>query len=357
MEKTIKHKYTPFVKEKRPFPAKITNLTATDVTDTTAKLNFTPITALYYEVRVNGVHRYNVTASGQILTGLPSGTNLIDIRAINANYIGSVEWSNQVSVANTVFIYDADFQANVIDEITLRGWTMPSVAKLKAKNDLVLAMKANGSWATIKTFADFAWNNPIHNNVALIDWKRKGVLYSAYGGLTYTERGYKGNGVNGYIDTNFNMSGLNINNFNVNHRMHTDYSISTAAIMGCSRTSSPTSVIRLTPRNTATNVAFASNDATNTFRVTSDITSVSYGRSSSTTKYIYRDGLSNNYTVNAIAPIVDFNYCLNAYNQNGTINSFCDGTIMKNAIGDGITLAQNESNKTAYNNCLTAIGL
>lgn len=125
-----------FIKETNILPAKITDLSATNVTGRSVKLIFTPINALYYEVRVNSQYFAKVLTSGQILTGLPSGVNLIDIRAISTDYISSGEWSNQVSVEETDRFIDIFGIPTVAFSLQkLKKGSEPSVVRVRRDSD------------------------------------------------------------------------------------------------------------------------------------------------------------------------------------------------------------------------------
>lgn len=104
------------------------------------------------------------------------------------------------------FAYDADFEANVLQVAIDNSFYLPSTNILKQANALMLAYKANGTFATRDTLTLFAWNDVNCDELSLIDWKRNGVLYTISGGMVYTVKGWEGNALDGYINTNFNIS-------------------------------------------------------------------------------------------------------------------------------------------------------
>lgn len=102
--------------------------------------------------------------------------------------------------------WDADFQTNVLDVATTNGYLKPSFSTLAAANQLMKDLKSIGLYSLLDTFANFTLNNQYVGSFSLIDWKRTGVLYTTYGGLTYSSKVWIPNGVDGYIDSNFNAA-------------------------------------------------------------------------------------------------------------------------------------------------------
>lgn len=64
--------------------------------------------------------------------------------------------------------YDSDYQA-VLDRGTALGYTLPSAAQQILQNDLVVALKASGSWDLLDVFYVFANDSSL--NFGRINWK------------------------------------------------------------------------------------------------------------------------------------------------------------------------------------------
>lgn len=81
----------------------------------------------------------------------------------------------------------------------------PSYSTLLHLDNMISSLKAEGIWQKLDTFAIFQLNDNQVADFALYDYKRD-VFMTAYGGMIYDEFGYQGNGIDGYIDTEFNPS-------------------------------------------------------------------------------------------------------------------------------------------------------
>lgn len=90
----------------------------------------------------------------------------------------------------------------------------PSYSTLLHLDNMISALKAEGIWQKLDTFVNFAYNNTNNDSFSFYDFKRD-VFYTGFGGLSYTDYGYEGNGVDAYIDTNFNPA-IAGNNYKLN---------------------------------------------------------------------------------------------------------------------------------------------
>jgi hypothetical protein len=108
--------------------------------------------------------------------------------------------------SNSLYIYDYDYFINVY---TWTGYT--TVAQSHYQNRLMLGLKSSGAWAKLDLFYVFATNATSAAD-ALVNWKSgfpEGTLINS---PTFTaNQGFTGNGVDAYIDTNFDptISGVN----------------------------------------------------------------------------------------------------------------------------------------------------
>ena len=107
--------------------------------------------------------------------------------------------------SNAIFLFDANYKA-VLDKGTDLGYTLPTLAQQKLQNTLLMNMKADGVWAKLDVFYNFANNGSL--GFGTINWKNPSAnLATAQNAPTFTSNvGFTGVGT-GYVDTNF--SGAN----------------------------------------------------------------------------------------------------------------------------------------------------
>lgn len=95
----------------------------------------------------------------------------------------------------------------IINRANYEGFTLPSNSILSYCDTLITEMKNDGVWSVGDVYFNFAYNDINLSDFARINWK------NPYGGLgiatlngtvTYQVDGFKGNGVDGYINTRFN---------------------------------------------------------------------------------------------------------------------------------------------------------
>jgi hypothetical protein len=99
---------------------------------------------------------------------------------------------------------------DVINRAYAEGFTLPSTTTLGYCDTLITEMKNDGVWNVTDLFLNFAFNDTNLTNFSRINWRNPNSklngISSLFGGLTYQTNGFKGNGVNGYIDTLINPS-------------------------------------------------------------------------------------------------------------------------------------------------------
>jgi hypothetical protein len=98
--------------------------------------------------------------------------------------------------------FDADYQA-VLDRGTALGYTLPTDGQKIKQNQLLVNLKANGVWAKLDVFYNFA--NDGSSGFATLNWKspttRQCTLVASPNFIT--NQGFQGTGTS-YISTNFN---------------------------------------------------------------------------------------------------------------------------------------------------------
>jgi hypothetical protein len=97
----------------------------------------------------------------------------------------------------------------VINRANYEGFTLPSSTVLSYCDTLITEMKNDGVWSVTDLFLNFAFNDVGLSNFARINWKQPNsalALATLNGGLTYQTNGFKGNGTNAFINTNYRTS-------------------------------------------------------------------------------------------------------------------------------------------------------
>jgi len=108
-------------------------------------------------------------------------------------------------------VYDTDFQTNVLDVAQVNEFEIPPISLLREMNWLMKGMKNIGFYQIQDTLANFALGISGYEQFRMIDWKQTGNIYTPYGGLIYNSNGIEGNGIDGYINTNFNPATMGQN--------------------------------------------------------------------------------------------------------------------------------------------------
>jgi hypothetical protein len=102
------------------------------------------------------------------------------------------------------FVYDTDMQA-VIDKAIAESFSLPPKNVLRAMNTKLIQMKADGIWAKLDVYFNFATGSTSFANFSRICWKRR-VLGTYHGGIATTVNGVEGDGVDGYFDINYDFN-------------------------------------------------------------------------------------------------------------------------------------------------------
>lgn len=103
--------------------------------------------------------------------------------------------------------YDSDYQAK-LDKATELGIPLPTASQNTYYNQRVVDYKAANDWNIPGAVFDFTGDADINFKLICVKRRVKGI---AYGGGTWDNRGWKGNGVNAYIDPLYNTIDANSN--------------------------------------------------------------------------------------------------------------------------------------------------
>jgi hypothetical protein len=113
-----------------------------------------------------------------------------------------VSWAGDTEIVGLSF--DADYQA-VLDRATTLGYTLPSIEQQNLQNTLLLNMKADGVWAKLDVFYNFANNGSA--SFGTLNWKNPNAnLATLENAPVFTSNvGFTG-GATSFINTNFSGS-------------------------------------------------------------------------------------------------------------------------------------------------------
>jgi len=138
--------------------------------------------------------------NGQSVTLNVASSNTIKDAANNALAAATKAITNNVAASAT---FDADYQA-VLDAVTANGDSLPTSTQQATDNQLLIDYKATGGWVKDDAFFKFKGVGFGTGLIGyrLMDWKRL-IKATAYGSLTWSDTGAKGNGTNAYIDTKY----------------------------------------------------------------------------------------------------------------------------------------------------------
>jgi hypothetical protein len=108
--------------------------------------------------------------------------------------------------------FDADYQA-VLDRATTLGYDLPTLAQQNLQNQLLIDLKAVGVWDKLDVFYNFAFSPSVGGvDFATLNWKAPTLNQcTLFNSITFiSNEGFQGNGIDTYIDTNFQLaSGVN----------------------------------------------------------------------------------------------------------------------------------------------------
>lgn len=122
----------------------------------------------------------------------------------------------------TSSLYDPDYQA-VLTYATTQGYTLPSLAQRALQSQLIQTLKTGSVWNNLDLFYLFATNGD--SNFATLNWKNPSLYKAtAVNSPTFTSNiGFTGNGVNAYLNTNWNPTlGVNFTQDSASHGVYTN---------------------------------------------------------------------------------------------------------------------------------------
>ncbi|MGQ2984862.1 hypothetical protein [Flavobacterium sp.] len=84
------------------------------------------------------------------------------------------------------------------------GFNLPNFNSQVTIDVLIQQLKSHGIWQQLDVYYNFSYNDTSLADFSRINWKSPfSALATKNGGMAYTNQGWEGNGVDGYIDTNY----------------------------------------------------------------------------------------------------------------------------------------------------------
>ena len=239
-----------------------------------------------------------------------------------------------------------------INRAFFEGFTIPSTTILAHCDTLITNLKSSGYWDLCDVFYNFAYNNSNLSNFSRINWKNaNGVfgLATFNGGISYNVNGVTGDGITGFIDTNYNPSLIGIKyQLNSAHMIAMLYSnTGNNPITGVAGTN-----VNLIYSSTGAKRINNSNSVNNTALDFTGVGMMGLSRDSSTTVTSFLRNTSAINNPSNSGAIQNSSQLLlrerTVYSTNG-ISLF--------TMGESVTFIQFTSLRTHYNTFLTSLGL
>lgn len=249
--------------------------------------------------------------------------------------------------------FTAQSQA-LFDRATALGYSLPSETKRRQIDTLIRSLVSSGIWDKLDLFFQFAYNDTSLNDFSKINWKRPlSPVAVSNGGVTFTANGWLGNGVDGFISTNFNPA-IQSNNYSLNNAsrgfvIYQEYTgtIANSFIDGVASGNDNRSL-------NASNIGQRINQGTNLLDSSASLGGTGLKaimRTSSTNVSFYNTGTLDGRTATSTA-LPNENLLIlrvaNSYGNLGISNYF---------LGSSLTLTELNTLKSAYNSFLNNNGL
>ena len=266
----------------------------------------------------------------------------------------------------STLVYDVtpepELQA-AIDRLISEGKTLLTESKLNAYNELIYDIKTGDAtlWSAFKYFRMESFNDLTGRDLSLINLKNPtGAKAIPYGDANYTLNGWNTAGVNGYLDTGFNMNQLSLGGFSIVRGFNGDYSANPSTDEGV-YTASPTRRILISPAYGVNSDKYTLNNTSATYvaGANNGIKRLNSYALVGSNKTIRRNNLTPSTVTSApISPIINGNYYENAANSStGGVANYTSGTSFFIAFGSNITDAQHSILIEKINIFLAKVGL
>ena len=235
---------------------------------------------------------------------------------------------------------DADAQAF----ITAAAITDPT--QQTAINNLVVGMKADGTWTKMKAIYPFVGGTATTHKWNLKDPRDLDAAFRLVfnGGWTHSSNGATPNGTNGYADTKLNGTELSVNSQALTYYSRTNTNVVAGTDIGISGVHRNGLALLRTYFGTPNTSVSDISDSTSigAAQTTSINNSTGYfigSRISATSNKLYRAGVSvaSNTTNWGISSSLAFPFFIGSNNSSGTAAGFTNRQCAFSTIGDGLT--------------------
>lgn len=216
----------------------------------------------------------------------------------------------------------------------------------------ITELKDIGVWSSLDTFVLFALNDTDLDDFSLYDYKRR-TFYTAFGGVSYTPYGWEGNGVDGYLSSNFNPATMGINYTLNDARRGTIiyFSEGTTSSLGSIDSTSTGQANRMIAGNfTAQRINQAGNNLNAAVNL-AGLGLTEINRDNDTDVRLIKGATESNRTAASTTVFSDSQRLL------VSTNGFADLGLSTYYMGASRTFAQTQDFRTATNNYLTRRGL
>jgi hypothetical protein len=248
--------------------------------------------------------------------------------------------------------FDGDANAFFL-RVTNAGGSLSNAEKI-ATNQLVLDLKANGTWSTMKAIYPM-----VGASAAACAQNLKSASFTGtfVGGWTYSSAGITSNGTTGYMNTGFIPSAnLSVNSTHASLYLNTNNIPSNADPVDLGSFNGVSQALNLLQSSTATLSFYSRNLGTSI--TTTQLTRLGFGitsKTSATLTTLYKNGTSVA-TGNSGGSLPTFSSFLGALNLQGNFYGATNNTIAFHSLGDGLTDTQASNFYTAVQAFQTTLG-
>lgn len=198
---------------------------------------YSPIDSEIFKILVtvdntSSSYRFNIWMDGSLIVSSTATVDASELKYISFGILQPVLYLNEyvswdrvltLNEIDSLFNYPyynsgytpINFELqNIINRAHAEGFTIPNTSILLYCDNLITDMKNDGFWVLSDVYFNFAYNDTNLSDFATINWKNPNGglgLATLSGGLLYQNNGFKGNGSNGFINTNFNSSRASFN--------------------------------------------------------------------------------------------------------------------------------------------------
>jgi hypothetical protein len=259
--------------------------------------------------------------------------------------------SAYVSSSNSIFLFDADYQA-VLDRGTALSYTLPTLAQQKLQNTLLMNMKADGVWAKLDVFYNFANNGSA--SFGTLNWKSpttRQCTFETSPSNFISNQGIQGTGL-GYISTTFNPATGGPNQYTLNNASRYFYMYQAGVSANVSFDGVSATTVNGIRRDSITSQRI--NQSTGVLNTAFDYTATrgmkSIHRTSSTNVQLFNDTIGESKIATSVAVQTSTQFILRGYSN----TVFATHTVSMYAMGASL-VSENAAFVADYNTYINSI--